>query len=110
MLHKKLLLIDKVTEQTFVALMLRNILMVLVTKEFLNYNCVKDKIISNAFSHHGLCVRTPRETPLLKNKHVKACLKFTEQHLDKPVKYWKKICENRRDVGLFYRTVLASFI
>ena len=47
--------------------------------------------LSNALNRHGLYARSPGKTPLLKKKHVEACLKFAAQHLDKPVKYWENI-------------------
>ena len=50
---------------------------------------VSKKTISKALNYHGLYARSPRKTPLLKKKHVEACLKFAAQHLNKPVKYWE---------------------
>ena len=43
---------------------------------------VSKKTISNAPNRHGLYARSPHKTPLLKKKHVEACLKFfAAQHL-----------------------------
>lgn len=52
---------------------------------------VSKKTISNALNRHGIHARSPRKTPLLNKKHVKARLKFAQQHLEKPVDYWKTI-------------------
>lgn len=52
---------------------------------------VSKKTISNALNRHGIHARSPRKTPLLNKKHVKARLKFAQQHLEKPVDYWETI-------------------
>lgn len=39
---------------------------------------------------HGLQARSCK-IPLLKKKQVETCLKFAQQHLDKPVNYWENI-------------------
>ncbi len=48
---------------------------------------VSKKTIRNALNRRGLYARSPRKALLLKKLH----LKFTAQHLDKPVKYWENI-------------------
>src|SRR4029434_6168651 len=52
---------------------------------------VSKKTKSNALNRDGLYAPSPRKTPLLKKKHVKAPLQFAARHLDKPVKYWENI-------------------
>ena len=37
----------------------------------------------------SLYARSPRKTPLLRKRHIEACLKFDTTHLDKPMKYWE---------------------
>ena len=48
---------------------------------------VTEKTIDNAFH----CSRSPCKTPLLKKRHVEACLKFATTHLENPVKYWESV-------------------
>ncbi|XP_073408433.1 uncharacterized protein [Dendrobates tinctorius] len=52
---------------------------------------VSKKTISNTLNHHGLYAHSPLKTPLLKKKHVQACLQYAPQHLDKPVKSWENM-------------------
>lgn len=51
----------------------------------------KKKTIDNALHRHSFHTQLPRKTPLLKKRHVEACLKFATQHLEKPVDYWKNV-------------------
>ena len=62
---------------------------------------VSKKTVSNALNRHGLYARSTGKTPLLKKKHVEACLKFAAQHLDKPVKYWENIVWSESKIELF---------
>ncbi|KAF2361053.1 Transposase Tc1-like [Trinorchestia longiramus] len=44
--------------------------------------------ISRALRREGLRSRTPRRTPLLQKRHVKAKLKYANDHLNKPAAFW----------------------
>ena len=50
----------------------------------------KDKI-SRTLHRVRLHSRTPRKTPVLKPKHVKARPEFANRHLEKPALFWNKI-------------------
>ena len=52
---------------------------------------VTERTVGNALHRHGLCARSAHKTPLLKKRHVEACLKYAKQHLDKPVNYWEHV-------------------
>ena len=52
---------------------------------------VSKDTISRTLHRVGLHSRTPRKTPLLKPKHVKARLEFANRHLEKPASFWNKI-------------------
>ncbi|KAF2366002.1 Transposase Tc1-like [Trinorchestia longiramus] len=47
--------------------------------------------ISRAPGREGLCSRTPHRTPLLKKHHVKARLKYANDHLNKPAVFWNSV-------------------
>lgn len=47
--------------------------------------------ISRALSREGLRSRTPRRTPLLKERHVLARLKYANEYLNKPVRFWNTV-------------------
>ncbi len=51
---------------------------------------VSEITISNALHCHGLHALSPWNTPLLKKRHVEACLKF-DTHMEKPVDYWVNV-------------------
>ncbi|KAF2345572.1 Transposase Tc1-like [Trinorchestia longiramus] len=47
--------------------------------------------IRRALRREGLLSRTPRMTPLLEKRHVRARLKYTNDHLNKPAAFWKSL-------------------
>ena len=47
--------------------------------------------ISNTLHRHGLISCSARKVPLLKHNHVKACLKFANDHLDDSISDWEKV-------------------
>ena len=52
---------------------------------------VSQDTIGRALHRVGIHSRSPRKTPLLKTRHVIACLKFFREHLEKPAHFWDKI-------------------
>lgn len=52
---------------------------------------VSKTTISRTLHRVGLQSRSPRKTPLLRPRHVKARLKFALEHLDKPGRFWEKV-------------------
>ena len=52
---------------------------------------VSKKTISNTLRRHGLKSCSARKVPLLKPVHVKARLKFANDHLDDPEEEWEKV-------------------
>lgn len=62
------------------------------------------KTISNALIRHGPYACSPCNTPLLKQKPVEARSKLTEQHSEKPLKYWNYIVwQDKTKTELFGR-------
>ncbi|KAF2353337.1 Transposase Tc1-like [Trinorchestia longiramus] len=47
--------------------------------------------ISRALRREGIRSRTPRRTPLLQKRHVKARLKYANDHLNKPAAFWNSV-------------------
>ncbi|KAF2346906.1 Transposase Tc1-like [Trinorchestia longiramus] len=47
--------------------------------------------ISRALRLEGLCSRTPHKTPLHQKRHVKAMLKYANNHLNKPAAFWNSV-------------------
>jgi len=47
--------------------------------------------LGNTLRRHGLKSCMTRKVPLLKPEHVKACLKFANDHLDDPEESWEKV-------------------
>ena len=62
---------------------------------------VSKDTISRTLHRVGLHSRTPRKTPLLKPKHVKARLEFANRNLDKPASFWNKIWSEETKIKLF---------
>lgn len=54
---------------------------------------------------------TRLKTGLLKKKHVEAHLKFTEEHLDKPVKYWETIVwSDETEIGCSLDAIIHTML
>ncbi|KAF2347315.1 Transposase Tc1-like [Trinorchestia longiramus] len=55
--------------------------------------------ISRALRREGLRSRTPRRTPFLQKRPVKARLKYANDHLNKPVAFWNSVLGQSPDMN-----------
>ncbi|KAF2364168.1 Transposase Tc1-like [Trinorchestia longiramus] len=81
-----------------------------ITREELKYDLNASGIeaskhtISRALRLEGLRSRTLRTTPLLQKRHVKARLKYANDHLNKPAAFWNSVlCSDETKIKLFGR-------
>ena len=62
---------------------------------------VSRSTVVRALHHGGLQVNRPRRTPLLKERHIKARLRFAREHLKGKDEFWSVLWSDETKLELF---------